>query len=96
MTMVQMRAEIDAIGRRLDREMYNSRGFGWHVVGIVDDLTAQVRPALWILMGAAGLVLLIACANVASLFLVRAVGRRGAQVFVVLDTEALLAPILTS
>ena len=28
--------------------------------------------------------------------LVRAVGRRGAQVFVVLDTEALLAPILTS
>ena len=74
-TMARMRAEIDAIGHRLDREIYSNRGFGWHVVGIVDDLTAQVRPALWILMGAAGLVLLIACANVASLFLVRAVGR---------------------
>ena len=74
-TMARARAEIDALGRRLDREIYNNRGFGWHIVGIVDDLTAQVRPALWILMGAAGLVLLIACANVASLFLVRAVGR---------------------
>ena len=69
------RAEIDAIGARLDREVYQNRGFGWHVNGLVEDLTAQVRPALLILAGAAALVLLIACANVASLFLVRAVDR---------------------
>jgi len=74
-TIAQARAELDSIGGRVDRQMYGGRGFGWQIVGVVDDLTAQVRPTLWILMAAAGLVLLIACANVASLFLVRAVGR---------------------
>jgi predicted permease len=74
-TLAQARAELDTIGSRLDREQYGSRGFGWHLAGVVDDLTAQVRPALWVLAGAAALVLLIACANVASLFLVRGVGR---------------------
>ena len=53
---------------------------GWHIKPVVrslkTDLVGGVASALWVLMGAIGAVLLIACANIANLTLVRADARR--------------------
>jgi predicted permease len=47
------------------------------VYSLKDDLVGSVAGTLWILLGGVGVVLLIACANVANLFLVRADGKEG-------------------
>jgi len=71
--------EVDTIGRDVavrHPEAYG-RGATSVIVPLHDDLTRAVKPALLALLGAAVLVLAIACVNVTNLLLARGVRRRG-------------------
>jgi putative ABC transport system permease protein len=76
-TFEQAEADMDTIARALEAE-HPDDDKGWRVLAgpLSDLLTRSVRPALLMLLGAVGLVLLVACANVANLFLARGLGRQ--------------------
>jgi putative ABC transport system permease protein len=75
-SLEQARADLRTIAAQLEAEYPRTNGgVGVTVVSLPDHLTGQVRPALWILFGAVGFVLLIACANVANLLLTRGAER---------------------
>lgn len=74
-TLAQAQTEVASIGRGL-AEKYpdTNRGRAVRAKALRPDV-GNVRPTLWLLLGAVTLVLLIACTNVASLMLARAVSR---------------------
>ena len=75
-SLQQAESEMSVIAKRLT-ELYPQSNTGQTVnlVPLQEDLVGPVRPTLFVLWGAAGLVLLIVCANVANLLLARASAR---------------------
>ncbi len=75
-TLAEAQSELTVIANHLAEEYPKSnKGFTMQVHPLQQELVRDVRGTLWLLLSAVGFVLLIACVNIASLFLTRAISR---------------------
>ncbi len=73
----QARAQMNAIAANLAREYpKTNRDLGVYVEPLLGDITESVRPAIWLLLAAVGMLFLVGCVNLANLLLARATGRQ--------------------
>ena len=76
-SVAQAQADLDAVAARIARESPETNtGVGVRVVPFAHYVMGRARPAMLIMLGAVGLLVLIACANIANLLLARAMHRR--------------------
>jgi putative ABC transport system permease protein len=75
-TVAQAQSDMSAIAASIDQQYRKSSGYGTGLVGMREQLVGDVRTALLVLLGAAGLVLFISCVNVSNLLLARSARRQ--------------------